>query len=142
MDVLAGAMQGMGRSLLPMLVALGGVCVFRVIWVFTVFSRHTTLFMLILSYPVSWILTFTVHGVCLLFIRKKVAAELAGVGPQADGIAQSEEAVEPQADGIAQSEKAVESMPQMDSATEEQTLDKNPIKENTPTGETKVEEHV
>ncbi|MDE7394726.1 MAG: hypothetical protein K2M95_01235, partial [Clostridiales bacterium] len=77
MEVFAGAMQGMGRSLLPMLVTMFGACVFRVIWVYTIFRVRPTFFVLMLSYPVSWILTLSVHAVCLFFLRRKVYPRLA-----------------------------------------------------------------
>ncbi|MBE5691521.1 MAG: MATE family efflux transporter, partial [Sutterella sp.] len=37
MDVLAGTIRGLGYSMLPMIVSLIGACVFRIIWIFTVF---------------------------------------------------------------------------------------------------------
>ena len=90
MDVCAGAMQGMGRSLMPMLVTMVGACLSRVVWVFTLFRLRPTFFMLILSYPVSWALTIVIHGVCLLVVRKKVYAHLAGAQEQSIPAPQTE----------------------------------------------------
>lgn len=72
MDVLAGTIRGLGYSMLPMIVSLIGACVFRIIWIFTVFRVQHTLFILYASYPISWILTILVHFVCYLIVRKKV----------------------------------------------------------------------
>ena len=72
MDVLAGTIRGMGYSMLPMIVSLIGACVFRIIWIFTVFRVQHTLFILYASYPISWILTILSHFVCYLIVRKKV----------------------------------------------------------------------
>ena len=72
MDVLAGTIRGMGYSMLPMIVSLIGACVFRIIWIFTVFRVQHTLFILYASYPISWILTILAHFVCYLIVRKKV----------------------------------------------------------------------
>ncbi len=71
MDVMVGSLRGMGYSIMPMIVSLTGACLFRVIWIFTIFAAHHTLFTLYISYPISWILTFTAHVVCYLVVRKK-----------------------------------------------------------------------
>lgn len=72
MDVLAGTIRGLGYSMLPMIVSLIGACVFRIIWIFTVFRVQHTLFILYASYPISWILTILAHFVCYLIVWKKV----------------------------------------------------------------------
>ena len=74
MDVMTGMLRGIGYSTLPMIVSLMGACVFRLIWIATVFRRHHTLFMLLLSYPVSWTLTFLVLVIIFIFLWKKVSA--------------------------------------------------------------------
>lgn len=71
MDVLTGCVRGTGHSVLPMIVSLIGVCVFRVVWIFTVFEAYHTLESLYLSYPISWIATAVVHFLCFLFIHRK-----------------------------------------------------------------------
>lgn len=71
MDVLAGTIRGVGYSILPMLVSLTGACAFRVLWIFTIFQWEHTLFILYISYPISWILTAATHMLCYLIIRKK-----------------------------------------------------------------------
>ena len=71
MDVLTGCVRGTGHSVLPMMVSLIGVCVFRVVWIFTVFEAYHTLESLYLSYPISWIATAVVHFLCFLFIHRK-----------------------------------------------------------------------
>ncbi len=68
MDVIVGSLRGIGCSLLPMFVSLTGACVFRVIWIYTVFAKVHTLPCLYLSYPISWALTFSVHLICFLVL--------------------------------------------------------------------------
>lgn len=51
-----------------------GACLFRVVWIFSVFAMHRTLTTLYISYPVSWIITFTAHIICYIVIRKRIAA--------------------------------------------------------------------
>ena len=71
MDVLTGCVRGTGHSVLPMIVSLVGVCVFRVIWIYTIFRADPTLTTLYLSYPISWISTAVVHFICFMFIHHK-----------------------------------------------------------------------
>ena len=72
MDVIVGSLRGIGCSLLPMFVSLTGACVFRVIWIYTVFSKVHTLPCLYLSYPISWALTFSVHLICFLVLYRRL----------------------------------------------------------------------
>lgn len=71
MDVVAGSVRGLGYSVLPMLVSIAGACVFRVIWIFTVFRCIHTQFILYASYPISWVLTVSAHLVCFFLVRRR-----------------------------------------------------------------------
>ena len=72
MDVFVGSLRGMGYSVMPMLVSLTGACLFRIVWIFTIFATNRSLFVLYFSYPVSWALTATAHLICYMIVRKKV----------------------------------------------------------------------
>lgn len=72
MDVFVGSLRGMGYSVMPMLVSLTGACLFRIVWIFTIFAANRSLFVLYFSYPVSWALTATAHLICYMIVRKKV----------------------------------------------------------------------
>lgn len=72
MDVMVGVLRGMGYSIMPMLVSLTGACLFRILWIYTVFRQLYTLECLYLSYPISWALTFTVHVICFAVVYHKV----------------------------------------------------------------------
>ncbi len=72
MDVIVGALRGMGYAIMPMLVSLTGACLFRVIWIYTIFQNHRTLACLYISYPISWALTFLVHLVCFAVVYRKL----------------------------------------------------------------------
>ena len=72
MDVMTGVLRGIGYSLLPMIVSLLGACVFRIIWVLTVFAANHTMRCLMLSYPVSWALTFCVHATIFALLWPRV----------------------------------------------------------------------
>ncbi len=73
MDTMVGGLRGLGYSVVPMLVSLTGACLFRVVWIFSIFAVHRTLEVLYLSYPVSWIITLTAHIICYIVIRKRLA---------------------------------------------------------------------
>ena len=68
MDVLVGGLRGIGSAVLPMVVSLLGACGFRILWIFTIFQWEHSLWMLYLSYPVSWLLTAAVHAGCFVFL--------------------------------------------------------------------------
>lgn len=72
MEVLSGMLRGMGESVLPMIVALVGSCLLRIVWIYTIFAMDRTLAMLFYSYPVSWILTCAAHFICYLYVKKKI----------------------------------------------------------------------
>lgn len=74
MDTMVGSMRGMGYSMLPMFVSLTGACGLRVLWVFTVFAMHRSLFVLYLSYPISWTVTGAAHILCYVLAMKKLRA--------------------------------------------------------------------
>ena len=72
MDVLVGCIRGLGYAVMPMLVSLLGACVFRVIWIYTVFQWDRTLHTLYISYPISWSVTAAAHLVCFIVVYRKL----------------------------------------------------------------------
>ncbi len=75
MDTTVGQLRGLGRSFVPMCVSIVGICVFRVVWIFTVFAHFHTWEMLIVSYPITWVLTGGTHLLCYFFIQRKFPKE-------------------------------------------------------------------
>ncbi len=71
MDVMVGSMRGIGYSIMPMLVSLTGACLFRVVWIMTIFKADPTLDVLYMSYPISWGLTFGTHMLCYLIAGRR-----------------------------------------------------------------------
>lgn len=72
MDVMVGSLRGMGYSVMPMIVSLTGACLFRVLWIYTIFRQYHTLECLYWSYPISWALTFLVHLICFFVVYRKI----------------------------------------------------------------------
>ena len=75
MDVATGLLRGIGYSVMPMIVTVAGVCVFRIVWIYTVFRipQFHTLESLYLSYAISWTMTFTIEIVCFNILLKKMS---------------------------------------------------------------------
>ncbi|MGP1612277.1 MAG: MATE family efflux transporter [Catonella sp.] len=71
MDVMVGAMRGIGYSILPMIVSLIGACGLRIVWIYTIFVEFRSLHTLFLSYPVTWIITFLTHLICYYIVTRK-----------------------------------------------------------------------
>jgi len=74
MDVMVGALRGLGYSIAPMIVSLLGACAFRLVWIATVFQidRFHTIETVYTSYPISWTLTFLAHVVTFLIVRYRL----------------------------------------------------------------------
>ena len=72
MDLIPGALRGMGHSGVPMILSIIGTVGTRIVWIFGLFPAHRSLSFLFISYPVSWILTILMQAVCFYFVRKHV----------------------------------------------------------------------
>lgn len=73
MDTTTGAMRGIGSSVIPMAITVVGVCLMRVVWIYTVFAipKYHTLAGLFISYPITWTLTFAALFISFLIIMKR-----------------------------------------------------------------------
>ena len=77
MDVMVGALRGLGYAVLPMIVSLIGACGLRLVLIFTIFRLprfHQTGF-LYMMYPLSWTITFLAHLICYIIVKRKFDAE-------------------------------------------------------------------
>lgn len=72
MDTMVGGLRGMGYSITPMIVSLTAVCIFRMVWIATIFQSIHTPVVLYLSYPVSWTIAAIGHYVNYLYAMKKL----------------------------------------------------------------------
>lgn len=76
-DCSLGLVRGMGYSLTPMLGSIFCICVIRVIWLATVFAWLGTYESILVSYPVSWTLSFIFQSVLFAIgYRKKIKSAL------------------------------------------------------------------
>lgn len=80
MNVCTGVLRGMGRSIVSTGISLVGACVFRIIWLKTVFVAFPTLDAIFVSYPVSWFITMVVaFGIIQVLLHRILKRK--GVNP-------------------------------------------------------------
>lgn len=71
MDCTIAASRGLGRTIVPTFIVIMGSCVFRVIWVYTVFAFFGTLLSLYLLFVCSWTITAIAEGIYFVHIYKE-----------------------------------------------------------------------
>lgn len=72
MEVFTGMARGLGKSVVPMIVTVLTVCVFRLVWIATAFAFFGTLQVLFASYFISWALTSIFGCFYYLHLRRKL----------------------------------------------------------------------
>jgi putative MATE family efflux protein len=53
-EICSGCMRGYGRSMVPALLCMGGICGVRITWIYTAFRMKSTFPVLLTAYPISW----------------------------------------------------------------------------------------
>lgn len=66
METCVSVLRGLGKSLTSMIISLIGACLFRIVWIWTVFAHYQTLGSVFISYPISWLLTIIVSFTVIL----------------------------------------------------------------------------
>lgn len=86
MDVMVGALRGIGSAVLPTIVSVVGVCGLRLAWIATVFNieKYHNIITVYFSYPISWIVTFSVHTICFVILKKRLDRGYSGVQEKTD----------------------------------------------------------
>lgn len=75
MDNAIAASRGLGKSVVPTVIVIMGSCVFRIIWVYTVFAYFGTIASLYLLYIFSWSITAVVE---MVYFRKIYREQFSG----------------------------------------------------------------
>lgn len=70
-EISAGAMRGLGHSLLPAIITCVGSCLLRLVWIATACRMVHDFRLLMIIYPISWIITGTAMLTAYFCIRKK-----------------------------------------------------------------------
>lgn len=76
MDLFPGALRGMGRSSVPMILSVIGTVGTRILWIYVFFPSHRSLHFLFISYPGSWIITIVLQAVCYYFVRRQCKRQM------------------------------------------------------------------
>lgn len=71
MDVGSALLRSIGYSLNSLLVTFFGSCVFRIVWVYTVFEAYHDIRVLYLVFPISWFITSLTLYVMFFFCYKR-----------------------------------------------------------------------
>jgi len=66
-EILSGVIRGAGETFRPMLIAVFGVCVLRVVWILLAVPYNRTLDMTLACYPITWV--FTSAALVLYYFR-------------------------------------------------------------------------
>ena len=74
MDCSIAACRGIGKSFAPTIIVIMGSCVFRVVWIYTVFAYFHTIPSLYLLYIFSWIITAVAEIICFAVNYKKLVS--------------------------------------------------------------------
>ncbi|MDE6201695.1 MAG: MATE family efflux transporter [Clostridiales bacterium] len=56
-EIAGGALRGMGRSMLPAVFTVIGSCLLRIVWIYTVYAAYKFYWLLLIVYPISWVVT-------------------------------------------------------------------------------------
>ncbi len=71
MDCTIAASRGIGKTFWPTIIVILGSCVFRIVWVYTVFAHFETMESLYLLYIFSWTLTAIAEIIYFVWSYKK-----------------------------------------------------------------------
>ena len=71
MEVMTGALRGLGYSSMTAINSLLGACGFRMFWIFAVLPMKRIPEVLFLCWPFSWLVVILMHVFCFIIVRKK-----------------------------------------------------------------------
>ena len=69
-EILSGALRGVGDCWMPMLLCCGGVCVLRVFWVLVAVPLKRDMYTIMFSYPLTWVVTTILFVVYYFFFSQ------------------------------------------------------------------------
>lgn len=71
MEITTGLLRGLFHPMPAMISSIAGVCGIRILWISTVFAAYHNFWVLYLSYPISWLLSFVIQGILFVYYFKK-----------------------------------------------------------------------
>lgn len=74
-EIPGGTLRGSGHATLPALCTIVGTCLFRIVWIFTVFAANPSLSLLYRAFPLSWLVTTLLTAAAFIAARPFAAAD-------------------------------------------------------------------
>lgn len=72
MDNTIAASRGLGHTVVPTIVVILGSCVFRIVWIFTVFAYFKTISSLFMLYSFSWGITAVAEIIYFVYLYRRL----------------------------------------------------------------------
>jgi Na+-driven multidrug efflux pump len=69
-EILSGALRAVGDSWIPMILCLFGVCALRVGWILFAVPLNRNMYMIMFSYPLTWVVTTILFVIYYLFFSR------------------------------------------------------------------------
>jgi len=69
-EILSGALRGVGDCWVPMIISCFGICVIRILWIVFAVPLRKDIYMIMLSYPLTWVITSVAFIVYYLFFSQ------------------------------------------------------------------------
>ncbi|WP_026503599.1 MATE family efflux transporter [Butyrivibrio sp. NC3005] len=70
-EILAGALRGIGDTLIPTIMTLSGICLLRIVWILFIVPISGKIEMVVYSYPVTWAVTSTMFIIYFVYVMVK-----------------------------------------------------------------------
>lgn len=84
MDTTISASRGLGKTVVSTIIVIMGSCVFRVVWILTIFAKFRTITSIYLLYSCSWTITAIAEIIYFIYAYKKVTGNFTAEAPAAD----------------------------------------------------------
>lgn len=73
MDSALAASRGLGETMIPTIIVIAGSCVFRIVWIYTVFAYFGTVHSLYLLFAFSWVITAVAEFIYFARLYKRIS---------------------------------------------------------------------
>lgn len=72
-EITCGALRGLGYSTQPAMITVFGTCLLRLVWIYTIYPLHHTYRVLMMVYPVSWVITGIMVVILYLLVIRRLS---------------------------------------------------------------------
>ena len=70
-EIFTSALRGMDDVIIPMIINIIGLCIIRILWILLIVPKHQSLYVIILSCPISWFITAILLIIYFLYKYRK-----------------------------------------------------------------------